>query len=129
MVSYANGPAFYYHYLPNDTDSPLHPWRSFHDDPNRLRDPLYRQPATWGLSFETHGGEDVAVFATGPNSHLIRGVIEQNYVAHVISYSACIGPHAKLNSYCSYVVKCDASASLGSLVIKLLTIVFLYCLR
>ncbi|XP_053379759.1 alkaline phosphatase, tissue-nonspecific isozyme-like [Mercenaria mercenaria] len=46
-------------------------------------------PAPW----ETHGGEDVAIYAQGPMAHLIHGVQEQNYIAHVMAYSACIGPY------------------------------------
>ncbi|XP_045594862.2 alkaline phosphatase [Procambarus clarkii] len=42
---------------------------------------------------ETHGGEDVAVFATGPMSHLFHRVHEQTFVAHVMAFSACIGPY------------------------------------
>lgn len=42
---------------------------------------------------ETHGGEDVAVYAIGPMSHLFHRVHEQNYVAHVMGYAACIGPY------------------------------------
>lgn len=40
---------------------------------------------------ETHGGEDVAVFAKGPMAHLLHGVHEQNYIPHVMAYAACIG--------------------------------------
>ncbi|XP_054712961.1 alkaline phosphatase, tissue-nonspecific isozyme-like [Uloborus diversus] len=43
------------------------------------------------LPDETHGGEDVPIYATGPMAHLFRGVVEQNYVAHVMAYAACIG--------------------------------------
>lgn len=42
---------------------------------------------------ETHGGEDVAVYAHGPMAHLFHRVHEQSYVAHVMAYSACIGPY------------------------------------
>ncbi|XP_045139369.1 alkaline phosphatase-like [Portunus trituberculatus] len=42
---------------------------------------------------ETHGGEDVAVFANGPMAHLFHRVHEQSYVAHVMGYAACIGPY------------------------------------
>ncbi|XP_069975298.1 alkaline phosphatase, tissue-nonspecific isozyme [Penaeus vannamei] len=41
----------------------------------------------------THGGEDVAVYAVGPMSHLFHRVHEQTHVAHVMAYSACIGPY------------------------------------
>ncbi len=43
------------------------------------------------LESETHGGEDVSVHATGPMSHLIRGVHEQTFIAHLMMYAACIG--------------------------------------
>ncbi|KAK3866892.1 hypothetical protein Pcinc_027602 [Petrolisthes cinctipes] len=45
---------------------------------------------TWGAA---HGGEDVSVHATGPMSHLFHRVHEQAYVAHVMAYSACLGPY------------------------------------
>lgn len=33
---------------------------------------------------ETHGGEDVPVFASGPGAELVRGTIEQNEIFHVM---------------------------------------------
>ncbi|MFV0292508.1 MAG: alkaline phosphatase [Paracoccus sp. (in: a-proteobacteria)] len=36
------------------------------------------------LPSETHSGADVAVMANGPWSHLLRGVIEQNMIFHVM---------------------------------------------
>ena len=41
----------------------------------------------------THGAEDVPIYATGPMAHLFYGVHEQNYIAHVMAYSACVGPY------------------------------------
>ena len=38
----------------------------------------YRQAAAVPLDLETHGGEDVAAYARGPNADKLRGVIEQN---------------------------------------------------
>ncbi|CAL4228704.1 unnamed protein product [Meganyctiphanes norvegica] len=43
---------------------------------------------------ETHGGEDVIAYATGPWSHLFHKVHEQSYVAHVMAYASCLGPYA-----------------------------------
>ena len=43
--------------------------------------------------WETHGGEDVAIYATGPMSHLFHGVHEQSYIAHVMAYASCVGPN------------------------------------
>jgi alkaline phosphatase len=43
------------------------------------------------LSYETHGGDDVAIFARGPYSHLFNGVLEQNTIPHFMAFAACIG--------------------------------------
>lgn len=51
----------------------------------------YQAQAAVPLNAETHGGEDVAVFAKGPLAHLLHGVHEQNYIPHVMAYAACIG--------------------------------------
>ncbi|XP_058890236.1 alkaline phosphatase, tissue-nonspecific isozyme [Acipenser ruthenus] len=51
----------------------------------------YVQQSSVLLDKETHGGEDVAVFARGPMAHLFHGVQEQNYVAHAMAYAACVG--------------------------------------
>uniref|UniRef100_A0A096M6R2 alkaline phosphatase n=1 Tax=Poecilia formosa TaxID=48698 RepID=A0A096M6R2_POEFO len=53
----------------------------------------YKQQTTVPLSSETHGIEDVAIFAKGPMSHLFHGVQEQNYIPHVMAYAACIEPY------------------------------------
>lgn len=99
-LSYGNGPGFDYQYAPNSLISKF-PWKNaMEDEENRFRDPWYQHVGSFYLEDETHGGEDVAMYAKGPGSHLIRGVIEQNYAAHVISYAACIGPHASLNQDC-----------------------------
>jgi alkaline phosphatase len=44
----------------------------------------YLQEAMIPLPTETHGGEDVAIYAGGPLAHLFHGVQEQNVIAHVI---------------------------------------------
>ncbi|KAB1278482.1 Intestinal-type alkaline phosphatase [Camelus dromedarius] len=59
----------------------------------RAEDPTYRQQAAVPRSSETHGGEDVAVFARGPQAHLVHGVQEQSFVAHVMAFAACIEPY------------------------------------
>lgn len=46
--------------------------------------PDYLQEATVPMSSETHGGEDVAIYADGPGAHLFHGVQEQNYIFHVM---------------------------------------------
>ncbi|XP_077964411.1 intestinal-type alkaline phosphatase [Gasterosteus aculeatus] len=53
----------------------------------------YLQQAPVPLDSETHGIEDVAIFAKGPMAHLFHGVHEQNYIAHVTAYAACLEPY------------------------------------
>ncbi|MCB2054572.1 MAG: alkaline phosphatase [Geminicoccaceae bacterium] len=57
-------------------------------------DPDYLQQATVPRSSETHGGEDVAVYARGPGAHLMRGVVEQSYVFHVMDHAADLNARA-----------------------------------
>ncbi|XP_030372167.1 membrane-bound alkaline phosphatase [Scaptodrosophila lebanonensis] len=52
-------------------------------------------PAMAPLVSETHGGEDVGVFASGPWSHLFTGVYEQNAIPHMMAYAACVGSGLK----------------------------------
>lgn len=37
----------------------------------------------------------IYTFLAGPMSHLFHRVHEQNYVAHVMAYSSCIGPYSE----------------------------------
>lgn len=46
--------------------------------------------------WETHGGDDVGVFALGPWAHLFVGNYEQNYIPYAISYAAKMGDNAQL---------------------------------
>jgi alkaline phosphatase len=48
-------------------------------------DPNYLAAKTYGTSGESHGGDDVALYATGPRSHLVGGVIEQNVIFHIMA--------------------------------------------
>ncbi len=64
-------------------------------DLNYLGSDSFLQPAMVPLATESHGGDDVAIFALGPQAHLFQGVYEQNYIAHVMGYAACIGPGVK----------------------------------
>ncbi|KAK4012991.1 hypothetical protein OUZ56_025238 [Daphnia magna] len=62
----------------------------------------YLQPSAVPIGSETHGGDDVAIFAIGPQAHLFQGVYEQHYIAHVMAYAACVGDGLKF---------CDAKSS------------------
>ncbi|GAB3314402.1 alkaline phosphatase [Luteimonas notoginsengisoli] len=46
--------------------------------------PDYMQEAIVPLSSESHGGEDVGIWARGPGSDAVRGTVEQNVIYHII---------------------------------------------
>ena len=45
----------------------------------------FLQEATVPLGSETHAGEDVAIFAKGPNAHLFRGTLEQSMIYWIMA--------------------------------------------
>ncbi len=49
--------------------------------------PDYKQEALVPLKFETHGGEDTVIFATGAGANLVRGVMEENWIFQVMKES------------------------------------------
>jgi alkaline phosphatase len=49
--------------------------------------PGFHQESLVGLFGETHGGEDVGIYAIGPGGHLISGSIEQNVIFHVMNFA------------------------------------------
>ncbi|CAG5118472.1 unnamed protein product [Candidula unifasciata] len=53
----------------------------------------FKQPGCVQMPWETHGGEDVAIYAQGPMAHLLHGVHEQSYIGHVLMHSACLGEY------------------------------------
>ena len=83
-LSYANGPSYVKSF---DTTN------GHRIDPTTVitGDKYDAYPSTWGLEDETHGGDDVAVYASGPWSHLFSGVYEQNAIPHIMGYASCLG--------------------------------------
>jgi alkaline phosphatase len=51
---------------------------------NVVQSPDYRQQVAVPLRSETHAGEDVPLYATGPGSHRVRGVMDQNEIHDVM---------------------------------------------
>lgn len=89
VLSYANGPSF-----ANTFDDKLH---ERVDPTDYIKGSMYDKfPGTWPLDYETHGGDDVAVFASGPWSHLFSGVYEQNAIPHIMGYASCLGKGLKM---------------------------------
>lgn len=50
----------------------------------------YQYPSTIPLTDETHGGDDVMVFARGPWAHLFTGNFEQNEIPLAMAFAAGI---------------------------------------
>ena len=53
--------------------------------------PDYLQEGLIPLADETHGGEDVAIFATGVNAYLIHGSMEENWIFYVMADALRLG--------------------------------------
>eukprot|EP00088_Acartia_fossae_P033969 TRINITY_DN3484_c0_g1_i2.p1 TRINITY_DN3484_c0_g1~~TRINITY_DN3484_c0_g1_i2.p1 ORF type:complete len:555 (-),score=49.68 TRINITY_DN3484_c0_g1_i2:22-1653(-) len=84
-VSYANGPGYELHF-----DKETNDWKNISQFDVRAWN--YTQPATFYLPYETHGGEDVAVYARGPMAHHVTGLHEQNYLGILMAYATCSNP-------------------------------------
>ncbi|XP_059487982.1 alkaline phosphatase 4-like [Neocloeon triangulifer] len=102
-LTYANGPGYNTH----RKEGPIEAEESLWKDVTQMNrnEPRYRHFAPIYKDLETHGGEDVAIYASGPFSHLFNGVFEQSYIAHVISCAGNFGPSADL---------CNSSISVKS---------------
>uniref|UniRef100_T1J1A3 Alkaline phosphatase n=1 Tax=Strigamia maritima TaxID=126957 RepID=T1J1A3_STRMM len=102
-LMYTNGPGYRY---TNDSD----PLAAINVTGQKTEDPDYKQLAGFPMKYETHGGEDVAVYATGPMSHLFRGVIEQNYIPIAIGYASCVRGGDS--------IKCSQANTASSMLVK-----------
>jgi alkaline phosphatase len=80
-LSYANGPG-----APNGARPDLTQTDTTQRD--------FVQPALVPLGGETHGGDDVAIFASGPFAHLFSGVVDENYIYHVMAHASRIPERA-----------------------------------
>ena len=93
-LGYANGPGY-----PGATDQQPEGPKRYPHRPTKLagegtarpdlrgvdtQSPTYLQESAVPLASETHGGEDVAIYAGGPGAELFHGVQEQSYVYHAI---------------------------------------------
>lgn len=60
----------------------------------------YRQQALVPLQDATHGGEDVALYAIGPFSHLFHRTIDNTFIAHAMKYALCLPPYHQEKPRC-----------------------------
>jgi len=78
-LAYANGPGSVFAEGADLSAGRPAPSQEAAQSPNHL------QSAVIPTAYETHGGQDVGVYASGPKAHLISGVFEQNYIFHVMA--------------------------------------------
>jgi len=94
-LNYANGPGY-----PGKSDAQPEGAKRFPHRPTtvagvtagrpeltnpEVEDSAYLQEAPIALGAETHGGEDVPIYAGGPGAALFHGVQEQNFVYHALA--------------------------------------------
>ena len=100
-LGYANGPG----YTGASSAQPAGPKKFFHagkeyqgangrPDLSKVdtEDPDYMQESIVPLANETHGGEDVGIWARGPGSDAVRGSVEQNAIFH---FAVQASPHLR----------------------------------
>ncbi|XP_060658076.1 membrane-bound alkaline phosphatase [Drosophila nasuta] len=57
----------------------------------KIKDPSFLYPSYIKGAIGVHAGDDVGIFATGPQSHLFSGMMQQHTIPHLMAYAACIG--------------------------------------
>ncbi|XP_078338081.1 alkaline phosphatase-like [Crassostrea virginica] len=113
---YANGP------------SGIIPGKTRHD-PTKVdtTSDNYQQTSAVPLDSETHGGEDVPIYARGPWAHLIHGVHEQHYIYHVMSLASCSGIQ---KSKCSLLANAGQTyihdSKMTNYILSILVLLFIY---
>lgn len=93
-LSYANGPGYAgaTDQQPEGPKTFLHEVSGYQEakdgrpDLNEVdtQHPDYMQESMIPLSNETHGGDDVGIWARGPGADAVRGTIEQNAIFHIL---------------------------------------------
>lgn len=73
-LGYTNGPGYVEGERPHLTEQ-------------EVQDHDYLQQAAVPKTSESHGGEDVAIFAAGPWAHLVDGTMEQNVIYHIMKHA------------------------------------------
>lgn len=94
-LNYANGPGY-----PGASDSQPEGPKTFPHNPGSYKpasndrpiltpevvaSPDYMPEVAIPISSETHGGDDVPVYADGPNAYLFHGTMEQNVIYHLMA--------------------------------------------
>lgn len=118
IIAYGNGPNF---------QAPRNATYLYSLDTNSTK---YLAPTALPMKSETHGGEDVPIYAQGPWSHLFIGTTEQSTIAHKMAYAACWGDYIN-RSGCESISKVASIANVlhsNCLLIFIENIIFIFSL-
>ncbi|BFG03393.1 membrane-bound alkaline phosphatase [Drosophila madeirensis] len=88
ILSYANGPGYKSAY--NQAQGRVHLTEKLTDKTD------FQYPTLVPLDAESHGGDDVAVYASGPFAQFFSGNYEQTNIAAMMGRAAGIGPYANV---------------------------------
>ncbi len=85
-LGYQNGPGFAFRDTQTLTSKRRVPVSGHSEDLANIdtQDQRFHQQALVPLKSETHGGEDVVIYADGPGAGLVHGVMEQNMIFHIM---------------------------------------------
>lgn len=110
IMSYANGPGY---------DTSFHSSDKVRNDLSKfdLRNPMLAYPSTVRLSSESHSGEDVGIYASGPFAKIFTGNYEQNNIPLLMAYASNIGPYSS-----------STVTQIASIVLILSTIMIRFCI-
>ena len=85
-LGYQNGPGYFFRDTQTLTSKRRLPVSGREQDLSNIdtEDPRFHQQALVPLKSETHGGEDVVIYAHGPGADLVHGVMEQNMIFQIM---------------------------------------------
>jgi len=97
-LGYASGPGF--HDFGNETNADKVYYSKAHKGRADLTEvdtqaSGFHQEALVPMGWETHSGEDVAIYATGPGAHLVSGTHEQSAIFHIMNFAGNLVPRAE----------------------------------
>ncbi|VEL15795.1 unnamed protein product [Protopolystoma xenopodis] len=83
----------------------------------------FMQPSLVPMKDESHGGEDVPIFARGPFAFVFQSTRDNTFIAHSINAALCIGPYQHLR-HCNFANM--PSAQLGLIyLMEFITLIYL----
>ncbi|KAH8254148.1 hypothetical protein KR032_008702 [Drosophila birchii] len=62
-----------------------------YDISDKIGKPDFIHPSYIHGAIGVHAGDDVGIFATGPQAHLFTGVLQQSTIPHMMAYAGCVG--------------------------------------